>query len=1387
MTKTLLRLRKFGASLLAIALLSGQLPLEKVEAAMLSIGSDSLANSTAGETSAHALAFTTRSNLAAGDTIELSFPDFGFTIDSTENIIVPVGPVSTAAYSNTDKKIVLTLTENFPAGAIEIAIASGEITNPTVEGEYLVRILTKNSSGTILDNGSALAQIANDVQVLANVTPVITNVTSSAENGNYLIDQVIPIQVQFTGNVFVVGTPTLALNNNGTAFYYSGSGTNTLTFKYQIQSEQSLAADRNLDYASTTALTLGTTGSIKLASGKDANLLLPSPSSAGSLDANKNIGVSQNPFSMSVTAPVALFFEIADDSGTTNTSTPLLKFSAEIESGKVALSCDGRTWSNWRTYPESGRLNTNGAADFNILGCSSDEGLKTISIKFANSFGYESKILTDSTIYKKSGTKATETPTTIPTTTQAIKTPATVPATQTKTETKTTQTTIDLSAAITEAKTDTKANEQKIIEVGYVDPNSNIWKSFRDVTVDTDSKTTVAAPSENKIEVRVVEAKKLENQTTDLITSQPILPQTGGKIPTKTELVSLTSTAKVEIAAATNVTSGGSGAGSKDYEGVIYAPEVVENPPPITDANLEINNAITVGSSSGSIKFDQPVLLTLPTENKKDPRVYYFDETTNDWVKTVDAKNGKSGGEVSPDGSTISVWVDHMTLFAVVGVKEVKLVGISKIAVGSGEEQRAEFTSGEWFSPADIGNDDLISLAWSGVGEKFYYTLDKNPAATSLRKITNETKFTTDFFVDGIRVSEGESYFHIRAEGADGERDGETVFVVNYDKTPPRLTKIKNEVGKIELDFSEPISSSDVLSIYFADGRELEIPAIVEPTSILEINSDETVPQITAIVGLLIDHAGLVLINPSPDVSEIADGQIHAAKVEVLFPGQLVSGKYLTQKDFVNVKPQAMGAVKMRLAGGAWENFAEKEFHIALPDFGTRKIIFEFESASGATKSAGVVITRLPTDTNELETSEAAQNSALAKLRAGITTKLKKLVVWGISAQNEKTLATVNPAILPSEEVPNSEAISDLNTALTIAQEIEKLADKENPSVSKIEQLAHELAAKNFKLNDLLPLTTLVNVFGKISDADAARLVGFLDLNSVALQKNDEHFALGELSLGLRDSDDDGLADKLELGLGSNPFSLDSDGDGISDGDEVLKFNTDVLTKNLPTTVGFTNLAEKITSPRPFLTGTATANTIITLVAVAAADTEITLGETITDARGGFATLTQTALPAGDYELQIKENDKTVASKDVTINLDFMLLPPQIFAGTSGIFEENQPAFYGNTFYDARVIAFFDDLPRVVVVDSTLGDFVIRPPKALAFGKHTLTIMSELADGTRSPARVLEFETIKPSVKSAAPVIENSDWEKIALAGGILILAGIGGIWIFRRKNQTAP
>jgi len=111
-------------------------------------------------------------------------------------------------------------------------------------------------------------------------------VTSPTADGSYATGAVIDVTVRFTKPVTVTGTPQLALNSGGTASYLSGSGTDTLTFRYTVAAAQNAA---DLDCSSTTALTLNG-GSIQ-SGGVAANLTLPAPGAAGSVGANKNITV----------------------------------------------------------------------------------------------------------------------------------------------------------------------------------------------------------------------------------------------------------------------------------------------------------------------------------------------------------------------------------------------------------------------------------------------------------------------------------------------------------------------------------------------------------------------------------------------------------------------------------------------------------------------------------------------------------------------------------------------------------------------------------------------------------------------------------------------------------------------------------------------------------------------------------------------------------------------------------------------------------------------------------------------------------------------------------------------------------------------------------------
>ncbi len=127
--------------------------------------------------------------------------------------------------------------------------------------------------------------------------PTVTSVTSSSANGTYKVGDTITLQVAFSEAVDVNltgGTPSIALNNGGSAVYTSGSGSTTLNFTYTVSSgEETDDLDYNdLDYASTTALTLNG-GTISDSSLNpvvyNAILTLPFIGSDNSLGKNKDI------------------------------------------------------------------------------------------------------------------------------------------------------------------------------------------------------------------------------------------------------------------------------------------------------------------------------------------------------------------------------------------------------------------------------------------------------------------------------------------------------------------------------------------------------------------------------------------------------------------------------------------------------------------------------------------------------------------------------------------------------------------------------------------------------------------------------------------------------------------------------------------------------------------------------------------------------------------------------------------------------------------------------------------------------------------------------------------------------------------------------------------
>ncbi|MFO0879737.1 MAG: Ig-like domain-containing protein, partial [Gemmataceae bacterium] len=124
--------------------------------------------------------------------------------------------------------------------------------------------------------------------------PDLVAVSAGVRNGTYGIGAVIPIRITFDEAVVVEttgGIPTLKLNSGETARYVSGSGTNTLTFRYVVGVGR---VSPRLDYTDDHALKLngGTIHQARPTGGViNADLTLPAPGRVGSIAAGQAIRI----------------------------------------------------------------------------------------------------------------------------------------------------------------------------------------------------------------------------------------------------------------------------------------------------------------------------------------------------------------------------------------------------------------------------------------------------------------------------------------------------------------------------------------------------------------------------------------------------------------------------------------------------------------------------------------------------------------------------------------------------------------------------------------------------------------------------------------------------------------------------------------------------------------------------------------------------------------------------------------------------------------------------------------------------------------------------------------------------------------------------------------
>lgn len=193
-----------------------------------------------------------------------------------------------------------TLVTNGPTATLDPTIAGSgttyTVTVNTGSGDGTLHVDVNNGATISNANGSLSAGATGPTYTIDKTAPTVLSVSSTVANGTYKTGDSVPVTITFSESVAVAGTPTLALNSDGTATYASGSSSSTLTFAYTVGAGHS---SPDLDYTSTNALA----GSISDLSTNAASLTLPAVGGAGSLGAQKDIVIDGGAYVLVLNRP----------------------------------------------------------------------------------------------------------------------------------------------------------------------------------------------------------------------------------------------------------------------------------------------------------------------------------------------------------------------------------------------------------------------------------------------------------------------------------------------------------------------------------------------------------------------------------------------------------------------------------------------------------------------------------------------------------------------------------------------------------------------------------------------------------------------------------------------------------------------------------------------------------------------------------------------------------------------------------------------------------------------------------------------------------------------------------------------------------------------------
>ncbi len=202
---------------------------------------------------------------------DYSTPAITWATSSTANVLtlsgIGAGDDSVNVY---DGSVLIGTTTSSANGAWSFT------TSALSDGSHSFTVNDEDSAGDISETSSAFSiSVASTAPTVASVAATGTGIANGS--GDLDAGHVVTLTVNLSEAVTVAGgTPTLTLNDGGTASYTGGSGTNALTFSYTV------AAGQNTADLAVSAVSLGT-ATVTDAAGNAANLAGAVTAPAGTL------------------------------------------------------------------------------------------------------------------------------------------------------------------------------------------------------------------------------------------------------------------------------------------------------------------------------------------------------------------------------------------------------------------------------------------------------------------------------------------------------------------------------------------------------------------------------------------------------------------------------------------------------------------------------------------------------------------------------------------------------------------------------------------------------------------------------------------------------------------------------------------------------------------------------------------------------------------------------------------------------------------------------------------------------------------------------------------------------------------------------------------------